>query len=187
MSRDLDARIEKWLNDNYHNTKYDVEEHIALVKEWLAENVHRATAVRCVKLHSFNADWKQMCGSFKVDFDGVPCPKVAFDGVPLPMDFTYGVGGNGHTGVTPPYFGSPLGAPASYKAVEMNEAAWDAICLGIRSLFPKVKPLGRDSSTGKIIDIGTRLSNRVLDGDAFSATRARISSPTFYLECEVKR
>ena len=175
MSRDLDTRIDQWLDENYHSTTYDVEEHIALVKEWLAENVHTATALRRVKLHSFNADWKGMSGSFKVDFDGVPCP----------MDFQYSVEGNGHTGVIPPYYGSPLGAPASYEAVEMNEAAWDAICLGIRSLFPKVKPLGRDSSTGKIIDMGTRLSNRVLDGDAFSATRARISSPTFYLECEV--
>ena len=95
MSRDLDARIDQWLDENYHSTTYDVEEHIALVKEWLEENVHTTTAGRCVKLHSFNADWEEMSGGFKVDFDGVPCP----------MDFQYSVGGNGNAGVMPPYFG----------------------------------------------------------------------------------
>ena len=182
----LGSRVERTVLPKYPSrlilgtrplTEREIDRHVKLVRRWLEKHVHKANALRGVRLHSFVADWEELRGSFKVDFDDVPCP----------MAFTYSVGGaDGHTAVHAPIFTSPLGAPASYDAVEANKEAWDAIYRGIETLFPPIKPLGRDPETGKIIDTTTPLSRRILDEAALASTRAKMSALEFFLECKIE-
>ena len=155
----------------------NIDPHVALVRQWLEVHVLRVAAVNHVKLHSFNSDWREMRGSFKVDFDGVPCS----------MEFEYEVGkSDGYTSVSCPRFTSPLGAPATYPAVEMSDAAWNAIDRGIKTLFPRVTPLGMLKSNGEVVDVRTPIADRIIDTQTLSTTRTKMSDPSFCIEVEIQ-
>lgn len=74
-----------------------------------------------------------------------------------------------------PMFHSPMGAPASYAAVELTGETLSAIQSAISETFPNLKPFGRDSSTGRFIDSRTPFEERIIDPDAYQAVKERIT------------
>lgn len=73
----------------------------------------------------------------------------------------FGGDDDGDIRFTLPQFHSPLGAPASYPAVELSEAVDLAVRTGLRSLMPRLKPYGADPVTGEQITIASSLRDRL--------------------------
>ena len=60
-----------------------------------------------------------------------------------------------------PIFVSPLGAPASYSAVDMTDNTSKAILEGLKLTFPKLKPCGKNRDTGIEITYHSPISDRI--------------------------
>lgn len=58
-------------------------------------------------------------------------------------------------------FHSPLGAPASYTAVEITSATQQAILKCLYETFPRLKHVGIDKKTGERVDVNTPPQNRI--------------------------
>lgn len=149
--------------------------HIDQVREWLKENVLTYENVTAVTLYSFDIPDPQTrgvySGSFKVKFDQQACP----------LKFTFSIGSDalGKPLFYAPVFHSPLGAPASYGAVEIPKEAEDAITTALNIIFPSVKPLGLDPETGREITMLTRHIDRVRDYSAMNAAIDRARAAGF--------
>jgi hypothetical protein len=80
------------------------------LKLWLAENVIDIPAPQEVTLFDFEINWSKWSGDFKVRFDEFECQ----DTFGLAMEMT------GFPKFYFPMFTSPLGVPASYRAIEIT-------------------------------------------------------------------
>jgi len=128
-----------------------IEKHLEEVSAWLEENIKVYLEPNTVTLSSFQVDWSNFSGEFK----------VAFDNVVLPEDFRFGLEASGKTMFYMPMFHSPLGAPASYAAIEITENTKTAIMSGLRKTFPRLKGAGLDKETGREITFHTHPADRV--------------------------
>ena len=120
--------------------KFEEEEkdRIEQLKKWLDENMIVVSEPKEVTLYDFDVNWEFLSGSFRVNFDNTT----------LLDTFRYSIGATGYPGFAPPRFTSPLGVPASYNAVEMTDKTEEAILKALKLTFPKLKPFGRNRSTG---------------------------------------
>ena len=105
---------------------------------WLAENVIEIPEPQEVTLFDFEMNWSKWSGKFKVRFDEFECQ----DTFGLEMEMT------GFPKFYFPMFTSPLGVPASYRAIEVTSNTHKAISEALRLTFPKLKPLGKSRDTG---------------------------------------
>ena len=105
---------------------------------WLAENVIEIPEPQEVTLFDFEMNWSKWSGKFKVRFDEFECQ----DTFGLEMEMT------GFPKFYFPMFTSPLGVPASYRAIEITSNTHNAISEALRLTFPKLKPLGKSRDTG---------------------------------------
>jgi len=137
-----------------------IEKHLKEVSTWLEENVQMYSEPNTVTLSSFQVDWSNFSGQFK----------VAFDHVVLPEDFRFGLEASGKTMFYMPMFHSPLGAPASYAAIEITENTKTAILNGLRKTFPRLKGAGLDKETRREITFHSPPETRV---DAKTLTLAK--------------
>lgn len=80
-----------------------------------------------------------------------------------------------------PLFHSPLGAPASYAAIELSAATQSAVYTAVRSLLPQLLPLGINPKTKEWITRATPLEARITDRPAFIEALDRLGRPGF--EC----
>jgi hypothetical protein len=60
-----------------------------------------------------------------------------------------------------PMFTSPLGVPASYRAIEITSNTHNAISEALKRTFPKLKPLGKNKDTGIEITYQSSVEARV--------------------------
>jgi hypothetical protein len=67
----------------------------------------------------------------------------------------------GAIGLSPPMFHSPLGAPASFAAIELSPRVEAAVLAGLRALVPPLKPFGTDTETGEEITMASSLRQRL--------------------------
>ena len=130
---------------------------------WLAENVIEIPEPQEVTLFDFEMNWSKWSGKFKVRFDEFECQ----DTFGLEMEMT------GFPKFYFPLFTSPLGVPASYRAIEVTSNTHKAISEALRLTFPKLKPLGRNRVTGIEITYQSAVEDR-LSKEAIEETRSLV-------------
>ncbi len=129
----------------------ELKAHLKEVSDWLDANVQVIEAADRVTLRDFR-------------WDGEEDRTVAFVlGVERQGDHSCCFGGNdaGDLQLILPLFHSPLGAPASYRAVELAPEVELAVLTGLRTIFPGLKPHGTDPATGRQILVSTSLRDRL--------------------------
>jgi hypothetical protein len=125
--------------------------HLEAVGAWLDENTVTVPEPNTVTLYDFKVDWSKWSGSFRIRFDDV-----------LHEDrFQFSDDGTGKVRLSLPMFVSPLGAPASYPAVEISERTREAILQALGSTLPKITPHGRNRKTGIETTVSTPISERL--------------------------
>ncbi len=130
-----------------------VKTHLEQVREWLAKNVVVPPTPKQVTVSSIRFDWKRLSGTFVLALDNLVFQEP-FD---VRMDIT------GRPTFTPPMFTSPLGAPASYAAVQMNQKTENAVIAALVQAFPKVRAYGLHKDLDLIIDGFSPVEERIID------------------------
>lgn len=128
-----------------------IKQHIEEVRHWLEKNVQVFTEPKEVTLFEFSINWDEFSGEFR----------VAFDSVILSEKLRFGLEASGKTTFYLPMFHSPLGAPASYAAIEVSEKTHAAILKGLRQTIPRLKGAGIDRDTGNEITYHTPPIKRI--------------------------
>lgn len=145
------------------------QEHISEVHQWLEQNVKVYTTPKVVTLSAFEIDWEKLSGTFEVSFDNEP----------LEQRMYFYLEPSGKVAYAKPMFVSPLGAPASYAAIELTKETEEAILKGLHETIPSVKECGTDHDTGEEIQSSTPLSKRIKNNKEFDAARNRASSKDY--------
>lgn len=145
------------------------KQHFEQVRLWLDENVRTYPSPKQVTLSQFQVDWESLCGSFALSLDNEP----------LPQRLRFTLEESGRTRVQLPTFHSPLGAPASYAAIEFTEKTTRAILNALHDTIPRVKGLGIDRDTGKPIYSGTLVAERIIDMAQFQAAKDRLAAGNY--------
>lgn len=154
-----------------------IEEHIKAINAWLDEHVQKFAPKTSITLHSFEIDWEELRGSFSVRFDDQECSdRFSFSCTTI----------TGWAEVYYPVFHSPLGAPASYGAVDISKEGDQALKQAIKELFPKLKPLGPDKESGQQIWPQSPAAMRVVNVDEWEPVKAKLREPGFQLVCPLK-
>lgn len=149
----------------------DIAEHLKEVSRWLDKNVASYPTPRAFTLSDFEVDWEQMSGSFY----------VCLDGKHIEDPFRLSLGQNGWVQFHLPMYTSPLGAPASYRAVDLTVDTLETLTKALRSIFPRLKPMGKDKDSGAFIGQQTAIADRVVDLDIFAAAIGRVDAMGFSL------
>lgn len=144
----------------------EIQAHIGQVRQWLEENVAVYPTPNQVTLSEFEVDWDVLEGSFQVSLDDTR----------LEDRFRFGVAQNGKPKVFLPMFHSPLGAPASYAAVEVTDETSKAILQALHRAVPHVEACGVDHRTGKQIWNGMPIRERIIDQEEFARMRAQVET-----------
>ena len=100
----------------------ELNDRLTMVENWLEENVRVVTHANELTLCDFTCSRKNYSGEFDIQVDG-----ELLDG----RWHFWLDGADGWPTVSPPMFTSPLGAPASYAAIELSgelNAAMRAKC-----------------------------------------------------------
>jgi hypothetical protein len=134
-----------------------VDNHLEKVREWLALNVLVPPMPKKVTLSEITFDWDSGRGSFVLNLDEHP----------VKDPFRIYVEMNGQMAFTPPLYISPLGAPASYAAIKLDEATEQAIKRALSRVFPKFLAYGRHKGRDAYIDALTPLGDRVVSDEEF--------------------
>jgi hypothetical protein len=141
-----------------------IKKHIKEVRQWLEENVQVFPEPEKVTLSEFSVNWEEFSGEFR----------VAFDSVVLSEKLRFGLELSGKTRFYLPMFHSPLGAPASYGAIDISEKTHAAILKGLHQTIPKIKGAGIDRDTGREIAFYTPPNERI-GADALSEARRKVN------------
>ena len=121
------------------------------LEEWLNDNVLVIPEPNAVTLFSFDVNWTDWSGKFKVKFDDFELNEwVALR-----------VSENGRMRHDLPTFTSPLNVPATFSAVRLTEMTNLAIEKGLNYAFPRLKPLGKNRESGIEINYSTPISERI--------------------------
>jgi hypothetical protein len=150
-------------------------DHVRQVFEWLEKNVKVYPAPSRVRLWNFKVDWTALRGSF--------C--VALDGVELEEPLRFGLDLGGQVDFYLPVFTSPLGAPASYDAIELTAETQRAITRALRSVIPRIRGAGLDWVSGQFTTAHDSVSSRVLDPAAWEAAQRLLSDSSYTIEVDV--
>lgn len=147
-----------------------IKQHLAEIRAWLDENVIVYDNVKSVTMHKFEIDWDKLNGLFFIIVDGQECD----------MAFRFSsLTATGKTKVCMPMFHSPLGAPASYAAIEISEKIIERMASTLTKAMPTIKPLGLDKVTGKILTFMNPSSERLPPAHEIQAAKDIISQPNF--------
>ena len=146
----------------------ELNDRLTMVQNWLAENVRVVTHANELTLCDFTYNPKNDSGEFAIRVDG-----ELLDGRwRFWLD-----GADGWPTVGPPMFTSPLGAPASYTAIELSDELNAAMRAKMREIFPRIAPFGLNRKTGvEFTNLNSRVADRIIDHEAYQNTVAQIES-----------
>jgi hypothetical protein len=144
----------------------ELNDRLTMVENWLEENVRVVTHANELTLCDFTYSTKNYSGEFAIRVDG-----ELLDGRwRFWLD-----GADGWQTVSPPMFTSPLGAPASYTAIELSDELDAAMRAKMREVFPRIAPFGRNRKTGvEFTALNSRVADRIIDHEAYQNTVAQI-------------
>lgn len=137
-----------------------------LVRAWLKENVLWPRTPSEISISEVEFDWDRLTGSFALSLDGQRLEE-RFD---ISIEIT------GRVKCNPPMFHSPLGAPASYAAVHLDQKTEAAVLRALGLLFPRLRAFGLHKDIGLIVDGLTPMDRRIIDRTDFEEKRKRIES-----------
>lgn len=149
--------------------------HLERVREWLSENVVTPATPRQVTVSDIRFDWKRLSGSFLVALDNL----VFQERFSVWMEIT------GKPTFSPPMFHSPLGAPASYAAIDLDERTSKAILRALEQVFPRVRAFGWHKDLDLIIDGFSPFEERIIDLSEFERMREALAKPGLVSAVEV--
>jgi hypothetical protein len=153
----------------------EVSDHLKEVSAWLDRSVCSYPTPLKVTLSSFSINLDKMTGCFQLTIDDFSIPDM----------FNLSLGLNGWMQHHPPMFYSPLGAPASYAAIDLTSDTNKAISSALKAVFPQLKPLGLDQETKELITGQTPLISRIYDASELELVRLKISNPEFAFSIKV--
>jgi hypothetical protein len=128
-----------------------VKDGVRLIDKWLEDHVEVWEEPAAVTLFDFEVNWDSFSGSFT----------LALDDYVYEERLHFGLQESGKVGYALPIFGSPLGVPASYAAVEMTARTSQAISKALRETIPKVRGCGINRETGQLINFDTPPLERI--------------------------
>ena len=141
----------------------NVISHLEAVRQWLSDNVVKIDDAAAIAVVDITYDPQTFRGCFVITADG-----VLLDG-----EWRFWLGdADGHTHISPPMFISPLGAPASYEAVEISDEQFASVLAQIRAVFPRIAPLGK-----RFTFLNSTVADRIIDWQAYEDTIARLPLP----------
>jgi hypothetical protein len=144
----------------------DTSEHVKKVHEWVAENVQAFSTPKTLVVDEIEFDWKCFSGSFSLKLDDIEIDEK--------FDFSLGIDGMYH--YFTPMFTSPLGAPASFAAIELSEETDVAITNSLNQIFPRMAAFGLHPVSKQFINSSTPISERILDKASIESTKELIES-----------
>lgn len=144
-------------------------DHIQAVREWLQKNVRVYPTPSTIALRHIRLDRKQLRGEALLLID---------DKLPG-EELTLWMSESGRLTFSPPLFHSPLGAPATYAAIELSKNTEQAIAAAVQGLLPKLLPLGINPKTKDWITTSTPLHERIADLLEFNAAFEQITRTDF--------
>lgn len=153
----------------------ELKDHLGQVLDWLDTNVIKHPTPSIVALSDFDINWGGMSGYFSLSLDDLVVPAV----------FSLSLGQNGWMQHHPPMFCSPLGAPASYGAIDLTDQTNATISKALKLIFPRLRPLGLDSESGKLIIGRTPLQDRIFNHLGFEEAKSKISNSAFIYKIQV--
>jgi hypothetical protein len=148
-----------------------LESHVQAVNEWLKANIRVYPEPAHITLRQIQFNPKTLSGSALLVLGN----EVTGESLSLRMSET------GWLTFSVPLFHSPLGAPASYAAIELTTNTQSAVTAAVRSLLPRLMPLGINPKTKEWITTSTPLQARISDASELMGALERIGHPDF--EC----
>jgi len=146
----------------------ELNDRLTMVQNWLEENVRVVKHANELTLCDFTYSLKNYSGEFAIRVDG-----ELLDG----RWHFWLDGADGWPTVSPPMFTSPLGAPASYAAIELSGELNAAMRAKMREIFPRIAPFGRNRKTGVEFTMrNSTVEDRIIDHEAYQNTVAQIES-----------
>jgi hypothetical protein len=142
---------------------------LELVRVWLEDNVVCPPTPKEITVHSIEFDWNSLSGTFR----------LVLDDCEIAEPFKVGMDLSGRVQFTPPMFWSPLGAPASYAAVELDEVTVAAVMRALASVFPRLRGYGIYPDLGLEIYGDNPLGDRIIDFKEFGLKSALLASKNF--------
>lgn len=144
----------------------DRSEHVKQVHDWVEKNMQRFSTPKHLVIDDIEFDWAYFGGSFSLQLDDVK----------IEERFALSLGVDGKYYYCVPIFCSPLGAPASYAAIELSIETGEAISKALNQMFPKMLPLGLHPVSKKFINSGTPIGERILDKSSIKPLKKLIAS-----------
>ena len=132
--------------------------------EWLDENVIVPPQPKTVSVSNIQFDWTSLSGKLSVSLDGVM----------LADQFRVSVEIDGRARVRPPMFHSPLGVPASYAAINLDDKTEASIQRLIENIFPKMRAFGWHKDISCMVDCWTAPAVRIIDLADFEKKKQEI-------------
>ncbi len=148
-----------------------LESHIHAVNEWLKANIRVYPEPTHITLRQVQLNPKTLSGSALLLLGN----EITGESLSLRMSET------GWLTFSVPLFHSPLGAPASYAAIELTTNTQSAVNAAVRSLLPRLMPLGINPKTKEWVTTSTPLQARISDASELMSALDRIGHPDF--EC----
>lgn len=144
----------------------DRSEHIKKVHEWVAENRQTFSTPKTIVMDEIEFDWRYFSGSFSLKLDNIKIDEK--------FDFSLGIDGMYHHST--PMFTSPLGAPASFTAIELSKETHAAITNSLNQIFPRMAAFGLHPVSKQFINSSTPIGERILDKASVESTKQLIES-----------
>ena len=130
-----------------------MNERIKNLQKWLDENVIVPPEPKSILISQIEVNWDEFSGSFS----------LILDSVEMKERFKFRVEIDGKYRISPPFYHSPLGVPATYAQIELSDESNYRIESMLNDFFPKMKPLGLDKASGKMICGNTPIKERVIN------------------------
>ena len=150
----------------------DRSEHVKQVHEWVEKNMQRFSMPTFLVIDDIEFDSARFGGSFSLQLDDVKMEDK--------FDFSIGIDGKYHHSV--PMFVSPLGAPASFPAIELSVETGKAITQALNQMLPKMLAFGLHPVSKQFINSCTPISERILDKSAIQPLNELIASGNARIE-----
>lgn len=145
--------------------------HVQAVRAWLDEHVRVYPTPSHITLRQIELDRNELCGKAMLYLGDASAGE----------ELTLRLSETGWLSFSLPLYHSPLGAPATYGAVELTARTERAVTAAVQGLLPRLVSLGIHPKTRQWVTTSTPLHERIIDVDAFNAALDRVTRSGF--EC----
>jgi hypothetical protein len=142
------------------------------LKAWLDANVLVPPRPSEISISDLKFDWENGQGSFLLSLDSQELEDR--------FDLWIAIDGKVNFGV--PMFVSPMGAPASFAAVDLDQDTQSAIQRALDRVFPEFFSYGRHKGRRRYIDAYTPLMRRIKDQAQFEVKKRALEGQSLVIK-----